>query len=195
LHFSLRMNVLARNWWALLLRGVLGIAFGAFAILMPAAAFAVIIVTFGAYALIDGAFNIVAAVRGAREERDWWALLLSGIAGVLAGLAAFAAPAITALVMLYVIAGWAIVTGAFEIAAAVRLRRQITGESLMMASGALSIAFGVLILIVPLAGALAVVLLIGAYAFTSGVVLVALGVRLHRAARRGIPPHIHRKAA
>ena len=117
------------------------------------------------------------------------------MAGVLAGLAAFAAPALTALVMLYVIAGWAIVTGVLEITAAARLRRQITGESLMMLSGGLSIAFGVLVMLAPRAGALAVVLLIGAYAFSSGVVLVALGVRLRRVARRRIPERIYRKAA
>jgi len=189
------MNVLARNWWAMILRGVLGIAFGAFAILLPAAAFAVIILAFGAYALIDGALNIAAALRGARGEREWWALLLSGMAGVLAGLAAFAAPTLTALVMLYVIAGWAIVTGVLEITAAVRLRRQIAGEALMMLNGGLSIAFGVLIMMAPRAGALAVVLLIGAYAFSSGVVLVALGVRLRHAARRRTPERIYRKAA
>jgi uncharacterized membrane protein HdeD (DUF308 family) len=114
---------------------------------------------------------------------------------VLAGLAAFAAPALTALVMLYVIAGWAILTGGLEIAAAVRLRRQITGESLLMLSGGLSIAFGVLVMMAPLAGALAVVLLIGAYAFSSGVVLVALGVRLRRAARRHTAERSYRKAA
>ena len=189
------MNVLARNWWAIILRGVLGIAFGAFAILLPAAAFAAIILVFGAYALVDGAFNIMAALRGARGERQWWALLLSGIVGVLAGLAAFAAPALTALVMLYVIAAWAILTGVLEITAAFRLRRQLTGDALMMLSGGLSIAFGVLVMAAPLAGALAVVLLIGAYAFSSGVVLVALGVRLRRAARRHSQERIYRKAA
>src|ERR1043166_730680 len=124
LEFRLDMNVLARNWWALLLRGVLGMAFGAFAIAMPAAAFAVIVLGFGAYALVDGVFNIVAALRDARGERGWWALLLSGVAGVLAGLVTFAAPGLASLVLLYVIAGWAIVTGILEIATAIRLRRR-----------------------------------------------------------------------
>jgi uncharacterized membrane protein HdeD (DUF308 family) len=195
LHSGSSMNVVARNWWALLLRGLLGLAIGAFAIVMPAAAFAVIILTFGAYALVDGALNIVAAVRDGRGEQGWWTLALSGVAGVLAGVAAFVAPAVTALVLLYVIAGWAILTGALEIAAAVRLRRQITGEWLMMLSGSLSIAFGVLIMAAPLAGALAVVMLIGAYAFVSGVVLVALAFRLRRAAHRSTSERTYRQAA
>ena len=189
------MNVVARNWWAVLLRGLLGIAFGVFALVLPAAAFAVLVLSWGAYVLIDGIFNIVAALRDARGERGWWALLLSGVAGVLAGLAAFVVPALTALVLLYVIAGWAILTGALEITAAVRLRRQITGEWLMVLSGALSVAFGVLIMVAPLAGALAVVLLIGAYAFVSGVVLLALGLRLRAAAGRASPDRLYRKAA
>ena len=179
------MSVVARNWWALLLRGLAGILFGAFAILMPAAAFAVLVLAFGVYALVDGIFNIAAALDDARGERGWWTLLLSGVAGVLAGLAAFLVPALTAMVLLYVIAGWAVLTGALEIAAAIRLRREMQGEGLMALSGALSVAFGVLIMVAPLAGALAVVLLIGIYALVSGVVLVALGIRLRRAMRHG----------
>jgi hypothetical protein len=98
-----------------------------------------------------------AALGDARGERGWWTLLLSGVAGVLAGLAAFMAPALTAMVLLYVMAGWAVVTGALEIAAAIRLRREIQGEGLMALSGVLSVAFGVLVMVAPLAGALAVV--------------------------------------
>lgn len=189
------MNVVARNWWVLVLRGVLGIAFGVFAILTPAAAVAALVLLFGAYALVDGLFNIVAALRDARGERGWWALLLSGVAGVLAGLAAFTAPALTALVLLYVIAGWAVLTGVLEITAAIRLRRTITGEWLMALSGGLSIAFGVLVMLAPLAGALAVVLLIGAYALVSGLVLVALGIRLRSVARQRPPERAVRRAA
>lgn len=181
------MNAVARNWWAVLLRGLLGMAFGLFALVLPAAAFAVLVLTWGAYVLVDGLFNIVTALRDARGERGWWALLLSGVAGVLAGLAAFIVPALTALVLLYVIAAWAILTGVLELTAAIRLRRQLTGEWLMALSGALSIAFGVLIMVAPLAGALAVVFLIGGYAFVSGVVLLALSLRLRRAAGRTTP--------
>jgi uncharacterized membrane protein HdeD (DUF308 family) len=187
--------MVARNWWALLVRGVLGIAFGLFAVAMPAAAFAVIVLAFGAYALVDGVFNIVAALRDARGEPRWWALLFSGVAGVLAGIAAFVAPAFTAVVLLYVIAGWAIFTGVLEIATAIRLRRHLEGEWLLALRGALSVAFGALILVAPLAGALAVVLLIGAYAFISGVVLLALALRLRRAASGRSPEHRYRKAA
>jgi uncharacterized membrane protein HdeD (DUF308 family) len=189
------MNVVARNWWALPLRGLLGVALGVFAVLMPAAAFAALVLTFGAYAFVDGLFTIVAALRDARGERGWLALLLSGVAGVVAGIAAFVAPALMALVLLYVIAGWAVVTGALQIAAAIRLRRQIMDEWLLAGNGVLTIMFGVLVMVAPLAGALAVVLLIGAYAFTSGLMLVALGIRLRREAHRRPTERVLRRAA
>jgi uncharacterized membrane protein HdeD (DUF308 family) len=189
------MVVVARNWWAVMVRGFVGIAFGLFALFRPAAAFAALLAIFGVYAFTDGIFNVVVAVRDARGERGWWVLLLSGLAGMLAGVATFLAPALTALVVLYIIAGWAVVTGALEVAAAVRLRRHITGEWLMALNGALSLVFGVLIMVAPLAGALAVVWLIGAYALVSGLVLLALGLRLRRAVHGGPPEGALRRAA
>ena len=188
------MVVVARNWWALALRGVLGMLFGVFTFVAPAAALAALVLLFGAYALVDGVFNIVAALRDARGDRGWWALLLSGVAGVVAGLVAFAAPAFTALVLLYMIAAWALVTGALEIATAIRLRRHITGEWLMALNGALSIVFGGLVMVAPVVGALALVLLVGAYAFVSGLLLVALGFRLRGVARQSTE-RVYRSAA
>ena len=189
------MNVVARNWWALVLRGVLGMLFGAFAILMPMVALAALVLTFGAYAFVDGLFTVVAALRDRRGERGWGWLVLSGAAGILAGIGAFVLPALTAVVLLYVIAAWAVVTGVLEVVAAVRLRREITGEWLLATSGVLSIAFGVLVMIAPAAGALAVVLVIGGYALVSGAVLIGLGIRLRAAARRGETERDLRRAA
>ena len=187
------MMILAKNWWALALRGLLGITLGVFTFAMPAAMFASLVLVFGTYALVDGAFSVIAALRGARGDRSWWALLVGGIAGILTGLGAFVLPALTALVLLYVIALWAVVTGALEIAAAVRLREQISREWLLGLSGGLSIVFGGLIMIAPAAGAMAVVLLIGAYALASGLVLMALGFRLRAAGNRP-PAHTVRRA-
>lgn len=188
------MMILAKNWWALALRGLLGIALGVLTFARPAAMFAALVLVFGAYALVDGVFSVIAALRGARGDRSWWALLVGGIAGILTGLGAFVLPALTALVLLYVIALWAVVTGALEIAAAVRLREQISREWLLGLSGGLSIVFGGLIMIAPAAGAMAVVLLIGAYALASGLVLMALGFRLRAAGNRP-PAHTVRRAA
>jgi uncharacterized membrane protein HdeD (DUF308 family) len=187
------MVVLVRNWWALTLRGLLGIAFGAFIIARPAAALTALVLVFGAYAFIDGLLSVLAALRGGRPDRSWWALLLSGLAGMLAGLGAFLMPALTATVLLYVIALWAVVTGVLEVIAAARLRAQIPDEWLLGLSGVLSILFGVLIMIAPAAGALAVMLLIGAYNLVSGLVLLGLGFRLRAGSH--LPERMMRRAA
>ena len=186
LHEWLVMLILAGNWWALALRGLLGIALGVLMFTRPAATFAALVLVFGAYALVDGVLGVIAALRGARGDRSWWALLLAGLAGIVIGLVALVLPALATLVLLYVIALWAVLTGALEITAAVRLREQIRDEWLLGLSGGLAIAFGVLIVIAPSAGALAVILLVGAYALLSGLVLLALGLRLRAAGRR--PP-------
>jgi uncharacterized membrane protein HdeD (DUF308 family) len=110
--------------------------------------------------------------------------LLAGILGIVAGIVAAVWPGITALVLLILIAAWAIVTGVFEIVAAYRLRDQINGEALLALGGALSIAFGVLALLMPSAGALAIVWLIGAYAIATGIVLLIAAYRLYQRQQR-----------
>ena len=175
------MIILARNWWALALRGLLGIVTGVLIFAVPGTALAGLVLVFGAYALADGAFSVVAALRGARGDRSWWALLLGGLGGMLAGLGALALPALTALVLLYVIVAWAVVTGTLEVAAAIRLRDHIRNEWRLALSGMLSILFGVLIMAAPAAGALAVILLVGGYALVSGIVILALALRLRAA--------------
>jgi uncharacterized membrane protein HdeD (DUF308 family) len=180
------MLILVGNWWALALRGLLGVALGVLTLTMPAATFRALLLVFGGYALVDGVLGVITAVRGARGDRSWWALLVSGLAGVVIGLGTVGLPARAALVLLYVIAVWAVLTGGLEIAAAVRLREQIRDEWLLALSGGLTIAFGVLVMIAPAAGALAVILLIGAYALLSGLARLALSLRLRAAGRR--PP-------
>jgi uncharacterized membrane protein HdeD (DUF308 family) len=144
----------------------------------PHIALVVLIALFGAYALVDGVFAIVSAVRAAERHMRWWPLLVEGLAGIVVGVLTFVWPGLTALVLLYFIASWAILTGVFEILAAVRLRREITGEWLLGLTGVLSVVFGLLLIIVPGAGALTVVWLIGTYALVFGVVLVGLALRL-----------------
>lgn len=185
------MKILAANWWALALRGLLGVAFGLFAIVYPVPALTSLVLTFGAYTLVSGILNLLATGQTTRD-RAWWTLRVQGAAGIAAGIAAFVAPALTALVLLYVIAGWAILSGALEITAAIRLRRTITGEWLLLLQGAVSILFGLLVLVAPVAGALAVVLVIGAYAFVSGLVLLALAARLRHAGLAASAPVVHR---
>jgi uncharacterized membrane protein HdeD (DUF308 family) len=181
------LETLTRHWWILAVRGAVAVLFGLLALIWPGITVLALVLLFGAYALVDGVLALYAALANrpeARGRRGW--LAVEGVAGVLAAIVAVVWPGITALALLYIIAAWALVTGAFEIAAAIRLRREIQGEWLLALSGALSIVFGLLAFIYPSAGALAVVWLIATYAIVFGVVLLVLGFRLrHRAAVSG----------
>jgi uncharacterized membrane protein HdeD (DUF308 family) len=183
------LESLTRNWWALALRGVAGILFGIITFLWPGISLAALVFLFGAYAFADGVLSIVSAVRRRAADR-WWLLLLQGIVGIGAGVVTLLWPGITALALLAVIAAWALIGGALQVAAAIRLRKVITGEWLLALGGILSIALGVLLLIFPGPGALALVLWTGAYAFVFGIVLLVLGFKL-----RGLrSPRVHQPA-
>jgi len=172
------LYILARNWWAIALRGLFAVLFGIAAFVWPGLTLAALVILWGAYALVDGIFNLVAALRAAQKKMTWWPLVLEGILGIAAGVVAFLWPGITALALLYLIAAWAILTGIVEIIAAVRLRHAISGEWMLGLAGLLSIVFGVILIAAPGAGALAVIWMIGAYAVVFGIVLIALGFRL-----------------
>lgn len=172
------VEILARNWGWMLLRGVLAILFGVFALLNPGIALATLVLLFGAYAVADGVLMIVAAVANRDEEPRWVALLIGGILGIAAGVLTFVWPQITAVVLLAIIAVWAILVGFAETVAAIQLRKQLTGEWVLMVAGLASVAFGVFLVARPAAGALAVILWIGVYAVVEGILLVALAFRL-----------------
>lgn len=178
---------LTRAWWAVALRGALAIIFGILAILWPGMFWLAVVVTFAAYALVDGAFALVAAVRGDRDAGPRWALVLEGIVSIGAGVVAFAWPGITELVLLWVIAGWAIATGVLGIVAAVELRKEIRGEWALALSGILSVILGVGLALLPGPGLLAVAWWVAANSIAFGVVLLVLAFRLRGAAREVRP--------
>jgi uncharacterized membrane protein HdeD (DUF308 family) len=184
---------LARHWWAILIRGIAAILFGVLSFVLPGVTLAVMVLLFGAYAVVDGIFALVAAARG--RDRDlgtpWWALVLEGVLSIAAGIVTFAWPGLTTLVLVYVIGTWAIITGVLEVVAAIRLRKEITGEFWLALGGVASIVFGVLLYVLPAAGALAIVLWTGTYAIVFGAFLVGLALRLRNVRRH---PHQARMA-
>jgi len=173
----LELEGLTRSWWAIALRGAAAIVFGIITFFAPGISLAALVLLYGIYAFADGIFGLITAFSG-RQHR--WLFLLEGVLGIGAGIVTLMWPGITALVLLYLIAAWALVTGIIEIAAAIRLSKVITGEWLLALTGILSIALGVVLFLYPGPGALAVVLWIGAYALVFGVLLVVLGFKLRR---------------
>ena len=180
---------IASNWWMLALRGVLSIAFGIAVFFWPDLAWLVIVALFAGYAILDGAFALSSAVVGHKHGRQWWALVLEGVVGLGAGFLTLLWPDVTELIFLYLIGFWAITTGFLEIAVAVRLRKDIEGEWVLGLAGVLSILFGLTILFIPAAGALAVAWLIATYALVFGALMLALAFRLrsrHRGSATGV---------
>jgi uncharacterized membrane protein HdeD (DUF308 family) len=176
--------VLATNWWALALRGVAAIIFAILTFAMPGITIAVLVILFGAYALVDGVLAVISAIRAAHGHRRWGAFLAEGAVGILAGIITLTIPAAIAAVLVYIVAFWAIVTGVLEISAAIRLRRHIPGEWMLILSGVLSVLFGIVAFWAPIVGALAIVWWLGIYAMIFGVLLLSLAFRIRAMHRR-----------
>jgi uncharacterized membrane protein HdeD (DUF308 family) len=168
---------LAAKWWAFALRGLAAIVFGVLAIIVPGLTLVALVLLFAAFAITDGVFALIGGFRARAGSPDWW-MILGGIASILVGVLAVIWPGPMTFALVVLIGSWAIVTGAFEIAAAYRFRERIRGEWLMALDGLVSILFGLFVLLFPGPGALALVWLIGAYAIASGIVLIALAIRL-----------------
>jgi uncharacterized membrane protein HdeD (DUF308 family) len=175
----LMLHALAKNWWVFLLRGVFAILFGALTFVWPEVTLVTLVLFYGAFALADGVLAVIAAMTGGATESRWW-LAIVGIAGIAAGVLTFLWPGITALVLLLFIAGWAIATGAMQIVGAIKLRKEIDNEWLLIAGGVLSVIVGLVLLGQPGTGALALIFVIGIYAILYGILQVSFALRLRK---------------
>jgi uncharacterized membrane protein HdeD (DUF308 family) len=172
------VQMLAKNWWLLALRGVAAIAFGVLAFIWPGITPVTLALLFGAFALIDGVLSIAAAFSGSAKPIPTWWLIVVGLLGIAAGILALAWPGITALLLVLFIGAWALVHGIFGIIGAIQLRKEIDNEWLLILGGVVSVIFGGIILLAPGGGALALIWAIAAYAIVFGILLVALSLRL-----------------
>jgi len=168
------------NWKMLLARGILAVVFGLLALIWPRISLIVLMLLFAAYVFVDGVITLVTGFRGRGIDRRWLLAVLEGAAGVLIGILTVLWPEITAMVLLVLIALWAVVTGVLEIAAGVQASRATAGGWLLLAGGVLSVIIGILLLAYPAGGALAVVWLIGLYALVFGVLLCVLAYHIRR---------------
>jgi len=177
------LHTLSRYWWLILLRGIAFIVFGVLAFMWPGLTIVTLVLFYGAFALVDGVLALAHAIMGGDMGSRWW-LALVGVAGIAVGVLTFMWPGLTALLLLVFIACWAIVLGVFQIAGAIKLRKEIDNEWTLILSGALSVLFGVVLLVAPGPGAVGLIWVIAAYAVVFGVLLVMLSFRLkkHQAA-------------
>lgn len=171
------LKVLRRNWWTLVLRGVFAIAFGFFAWFWPGVTLLALILTWAVFACFTGLLTLAGALANDGEEPRW-ILLLEGGVSLLAGAVALFYPGFTAMLFLYLLAFWALLSGAVEIVAAWRLRNESRGEFWLGFAGWLSLVFGLLLILRPGAGVLTLMWLIAGYAVLFGIVLIAWGLHL-----------------
>lgn len=175
-------SALHRSWWLLLLRGIIAVAFGIATFVWPQISLVSLVLVYGIYAVADGILALVAAIRGGGIAPRWW-LALGGIASLAAGALAFVWPGLTALVLVYLIGFWSIVRGVLEIVGAIRLRNEIPNEWSLGLAGALSVLFGVILVVAPGAGALGLLWLIAAWAVLFGLLLIWVAFRVRKLAK------------
>ena len=171
-------GLFAARWWAVILRGIVAIAFGVLAFAWPGVTVATLVLLFGFFALVDGVFSLLTAIGGRRHREDRWLLALEDIVGIWAGIVTLRAPALPAMVLVLFISIWAMATGFLRIAAAIRLRKVVSGEVWLALSGVLSVLFALMLMLRPAVGALGLVWVIAGYALILGVIEIMLGVEL-----------------
>ena len=178
-------QALVRNTRMLALQGVAAIAFGVIALVWPNLTFVALLALFGAYALISGAFSLGAGLNFAAHRQTYWVpFVIGGLAGIAVGAVTFLHPGWTALTLVYLIAFWAIITGVFEFVAAIELAGELDGDWMLGLSGALSVAFGVLVALYPRSGALSIIWIIGLYAILGGITRIYVAYRLNGAGKQ-----------
>jgi uncharacterized membrane protein HdeD (DUF308 family) len=180
-------RTLVQNWWLFLLRGVVGILFGCLALIFPGPTMLSLVILFSAYMLVDGVAGIISAVRAAQRRDRWGILVFEGLLNIAVGIGAFLWPGITVLAFVLLVAAWAIVTGALITAAGFRLNID-HGRWWLVLSGLLSVAYGALLIVTPLIGAIVLTWWLGAYAIAFGVALVIFSFKLRSGQHELVTP-------
>ena len=175
------LALLARNWWAVALRGISALLVAALLFVWPGRTLLALVLLFGAYTFIDGILTIISVFRPKEGQPHRWPLLAEGLLGLVAGVLTFVIPGVSARLIVILLSMWAISTGVSEISSAIRLRKEMTGEWLLALGGGVSVVFGVLLLLSSGASPATIVVLLAAYALIFGLLLLILAFRIRRA--------------
>jgi len=169
---------LAKHWWAILIRGIVAVLFAFLAFLATGFTLKLLIIFLGIYLILDGFFAIIASFMTAKNHRNWWLLLLEGIISALAGIFILALPGITLLILVYLVAIWAVITGIFEFLAGIMATWAAPGKIFIGIAGVISVILGIVIFIYPVFSLVAMTWLLGIYALMIGLSLIFMGIRL-----------------
>jgi uncharacterized membrane protein HdeD (DUF308 family) len=162
---------LSRNYWrVLLIRGIIALLFGIFAVVLPGWTILALVLLFGAYVLADGLMSVVGALQERNTSSNWWVLLIRGCLGIIAGFLVFFWPGITAIVLFILIGIWALIMGVFELLAAMMLPGGFGQEWMLVIGGILLIILGLIFIRRPVPAMLSLVWLLGIFAIVYGVV-------------------------
>ncbi len=172
-----------KHWWVLVLRGLVSIIFAVLAFTQPGLTFTALVILLGVFILLDGIAAVILALR-TRDDEDWGIVLLEGLLGVILGVITLLYPSMTAGLLVLFVALWCLISGVFEISAAIRLRKEITNEWMLALAGLISIALGGIMLFRPDAGAISIAWWIGGYAAFFGILLIGLGIKLRTVHQR-----------
>jgi len=182
------LAIAARQWWVLLLQGVLGIIVGILAIIYPDLALATVALLFAAWAVVSGVSQLAAGWRVAEARGRSWPFLLAGAVAVIAGVLAVLYTGITILYLILLLGAWILISGVMEVYTAWKIRDEVTGEWILALAGILRIVVGLIILAMPIIGAILTAALFATWAILSGVAALFLGFRLRQFSGRASAP-------
>lgn len=170
------MELVARFWWTNLIRGLLAFLFGVFLLIMPALfSIFLLVICVSVYFLLDGIFALIFFFKHPKTAHRWW-IFAEGVMSILAAVIVFFWPVMSAILLLYFIAFWAIFTGIFEIIYTISQWKTLPGKGWLLVGGIISIIFGFALVISPAAGALALLWVIALYLILFGMALVVFSI-------------------
>jgi uncharacterized membrane protein HdeD (DUF308 family) len=169
-----------RTWWSLLIRGIAAIVFGILALFWPDRVLDTVVTLLGVFVLVVGIIFTIGALTQRGPDRHWLRHLVPGIIGIVVGIITIARPEFLAVVIIYLIAAWAVIHGIGEIHAALRLRKDVAGEWMPLVIGIASVVIGVILFLQPLMAGAVIIWLVGLFMLILGILWLIMAFRARK---------------